>query len=69
LTKGLPVWKAADRMAVLTIEPFDTIYPADADKRLDSRATCRAIEERYRALLGYDRTGADRTPPPLGDLQ
>jgi 1-acyl-sn-glycerol-3-phosphate acyltransferase len=67
LSKGLPVWKAADRMAVLTIEPFDTIYPADSAG--NSRATCRAIEQRYRELLGYDRAAADSQPAPLGDLQ
>ncbi len=70
LTKGLPVWKAADRMAVLTIEPFETIQPVAG--KIDSRAMSRAIEQRYRQLLGYDRAGADgagRAQEPLGDLQ
>jgi 1-acyl-sn-glycerol-3-phosphate acyltransferase len=59
LSKGLPIWKYTDRMAVLTIERIDTIYPAQgpaaghADSRLISKAMCRAIEQRYRDLLGY----------------
>ena len=51
LSKRLPIWKIADRMAVLTIEPIDTIYPADS--RPGSRVMCRAIEQRYRDVLGY----------------
>lgn len=50
LSKGLPIWKISDRMAVLTIEPFDTIQPAAGG---DSRALCRAIEQRYRDMFGY----------------
>ena len=60
LSKGLPIWKAADRMAVLTIEPFDTIDPATCG--LDSRALCRAIEQRYYEVLGYPRA-ASPIPP------
>jgi len=56
LSKGLPIWKIPDHMAVLTIEPFATIDPA-----ADSRAMSRAIEQRYRDLLGY------AAPQPLGD--
>lgn len=51
LSKRLPIWKVADRMAVLTIEPLDTIHPADSE--LPSRAMCQVIEHRYRGLLGY----------------
>lgn len=51
LSKGLPIWKVADHTAVLTIEVIDTISPEA--QGTDSRALCRAIEERYRALLGY----------------
>jgi 1-acyl-sn-glycerol-3-phosphate acyltransferase len=51
LSKRLPIWKIADRMAVLTIEPFDVIYPAQLG--MDSRALCQAIEQRYRDLFGY----------------
>lgn len=29
LSKRLPIWKVCDRMAVLTIEVIETIYPAD----------------------------------------
>ena len=51
LSKRLPIWKVADHMAVLTVEPIATIHPADAG--LGSKALCRAIEQRYRDLLGY----------------
>ena len=51
LSKRLPIWKVADRMAVLTIEPFHVIYPAELGR--DSRAVCRAIEQRYRDMFGY----------------
>jgi 1-acyl-sn-glycerol-3-phosphate acyltransferase len=51
LSKRLPVWKIADHMAVLTVEPVEIIHPAES--ALDSRALCRAIEQRYRELLGY----------------
>jgi 1-acyl-sn-glycerol-3-phosphate acyltransferase len=71
LSKRLPIWKVSDRMAVLTIEPIDTIYPANSG--LGSRAVCRATEERYRDLLGYlapaARAAAASEPQPPGDLQ
>ena len=51
LSKRLPIWKIADHMAVLTVEPFEMIHPADS--ALGSRALCRAIEQRYRDILGY----------------
>ena len=51
LSKGLPIWKVSDRMAVLTVEPFDIVDPAATG--LDSRALCRVIEQRYRELFGY----------------
>ncbi|CAN5901488.1 lysophospholipid acyltransferase family protein [soil metagenome] len=51
LSKGLPIWKHPDRIAMLTIEPFDMIYPADQE--LGSKALCRVIEQRYRELMGY----------------
>jgi 1-acyl-sn-glycerol-3-phosphate acyltransferase len=73
LSKRLPIWKVADRMAVLTIEPFDVIHPADLGT--DSRALCRTIEQRYRDLFGYPAPrvpvpSAVRTsePQPLGDF-
>ncbi|MEO7733007.1 MAG: lysophospholipid acyltransferase family protein [Kofleriaceae bacterium] len=52
LSKGLPIWKVCDHMAVLTVEPFATIDPA-VDPAIDSRAMCRAIEQRYHDVLGY----------------
>ncbi len=52
LSKRLPIWKVADTTAVLTVEPFDMIQPGD------SRETCRAIEQRYRDLLGYPSLAA-----------
>ena len=61
LSKRLPIWKVADKTAVLTIEPFDTIHPAQSG--VASREMCRAIERRYRDLLGYS------APQPLGDVQ
>lgn len=77
LSKRLPIWKVADRMAVLTIESIDTIYPAESE--LGSRAMCRAIEQRYRDLLGYAMPAAQAAaaaasvaasePPSLGDVQ
>jgi 1-acyl-sn-glycerol-3-phosphate acyltransferase len=73
LSKRLPIWKVADRMAVLTIEPVDVIYPADLG--MDSRALCRAIEQRYRDLFGYPAprvrvpsTVPPSEPQPLGDF-
>lgn len=56
LSKGLPIWRVADHMAVLTIEPFATLDPP-----ADSRVMSRAIEQRYRDLLGYS------APQPFGD--
>ena len=68
LSKRLPIWKYSDRRAVLTIEPFATIAPTD--HKLDSRAMCRAVEQRYRDVLGYPGPGeAANQPQPLGDVQ
>ena len=58
LSKRMPMWKYSDRMAVMTIEPFDTIYPADGV--LDSRAWARAIEKRYQELLGYSPSTSEQ---------
>jgi 1-acyl-sn-glycerol-3-phosphate acyltransferase len=71
LSKRLPIWKVADHMAVLTIEPVETIDPADypTDRRRGSRAMCRTIEQRYRDLLGYPASLAVGEPQPLGDVQ
>jgi 1-acyl-sn-glycerol-3-phosphate acyltransferase len=73
LSKRLPIWKVADRMAVLTIEPFDVIDPAELGN--DSRALCRAIEQRYRDMFGYPdpkvrvpSAVATSEPQPLGDF-
>jgi 1-acyl-sn-glycerol-3-phosphate acyltransferase len=72
LSKRLPIWKVADHMAVLTIEPVDVIYPADLGT--DSRALCRTIEQRYRDMFGYPgpevrvpSTVLTSEPQPLGD--
>lgn len=51
LSKGLPIWKVCDKMATLTIEPFDVIAPGQGER--DSRQLCQQIEQRYRAVLGY----------------
>lgn len=68
LSKRLPIWKIADRMAVLTIEPIEMIHPATSE--LGSRAMCRAIEQRYRDLLGYPApAGAASEPQPVGGVQ
>lgn len=68
LSKRLPIWKISDRMAVLTIEPFETLHPSKT--RLSSRALTREIEQRYRKILGYsDPAVAARSPQPLGDVQ
>ena len=65
LSKRLPLWKIADRMAVLTIEPVDMIHPAESD--LDSRAWARTIERRYHELLDYPAPPLDGSaPPPAG---
>jgi 1-acyl-sn-glycerol-3-phosphate acyltransferase len=54
LSKRLPIWKVADHTAVLTIEPIETLAPPRAsDRAHGSREMCRAIEQRYRSLLGY----------------
>jgi 1-acyl-sn-glycerol-3-phosphate acyltransferase len=67
LSKGLPIWKVADRMAVLTIEPIATIDPAASGP--GSKVLCREIERRYRELLGYPvATGAAGAAQPVGDL-
>lgn len=50
LSKGLPIWKVADHIAVLTIEVIEVLPPGAAGA--GSRATCLAIEQRYRELLG-----------------
>ena len=61
LSKRLPIWKIADHTAVLTIEPIATLAPPRAgDREHGSREMCRAIEQRYRELLGY------ATPPGGG---
>ncbi len=49
LTKGLPIWRHPDRMAVLTVEAVETVRPTPGQ---DSRALCRAVEKRYHELLG-----------------
>lgn len=71
LSKRLPIWKIADQMAVLTIEPIDTIYPLDYPHpgRRGSLAMCRTIEQRYRDLLGYPAALAVGEPQPFGDVQ
>jgi 1-acyl-sn-glycerol-3-phosphate acyltransferase len=51
LSKRLPMWKHPDRMAVLSVEPFDVIDPVALG--LDSKALCRAIEQRYRDRMRY----------------
>lgn len=56
LSKGLPIWKVADRMAVLTITPIDQVAPVAPGPA--TRAQCRAIEQRYRELLGYSALSA-----------
>jgi 1-acyl-sn-glycerol-3-phosphate acyltransferase len=71
LSKRLPIWKIADHMAVLTIEPIEMIHPAASD--LGSRAWARTIEERYHELLGYPLPArpapATSEPQPVGDVQ
>lgn len=57
LSKRMPMWKYSDRMAVMTIEPVDMIYPADSG--LDSRAWARTIEQRYKELLGYSASASE----------
>lgn len=61
LSKGLPIWKVSDRMAVLTVEPIDTIDPAASG--LESRTLCRAIEQRYRDILGYPAPAVGASEP------
>lgn len=51
LSKQLPMWKHPDRIAVLTMAPFDMIDPVALG--LDSRTLCRTIEDRYRERMGY----------------
>jgi 1-acyl-sn-glycerol-3-phosphate acyltransferase len=60
LSKGLPIWKVSDRMAVLTIEPIETIHPGD--RGLDSKTLCRAIEQRYHEWLGYSVPAVPAVP-------
>lgn len=73
LSKRLPIWRVADRMAVLTIEPFAVIAPADLGD--DSRALCRAVEQRYHDVFGYPAPMVRVAPPvatseaqPQGDV-
>jgi 1-acyl-sn-glycerol-3-phosphate acyltransferase len=66
LSKRLPIWKIADRMAVLTIEPFDIIHPATSG--LDSRELARAIEQRYHDMLGYPASTATVDEKRLGEM-
>lgn len=61
LSKALPIWKIADRMAVLTIEPIDTIQPTASG--LESRTLCRAIEQRYRDMFGYPAPAVAASEP------
>ena len=73
LSKRLPIWKVADRMAILTIEPIDTVDPVPLGDRSagrpGSRAMCRTIEQRYRDLLGYPAALAVGEPQHFGDVQ
>lgn len=62
LSKRLPIWKIADRMAVLTVEPIEMIHPAESGQT--SRALCRTIEQRYYELLGYSAPAAVASEPP-----
>jgi 1-acyl-sn-glycerol-3-phosphate acyltransferase len=64
LSKRLPIWKVADKTAVLTIEPFATIQPIEG--KLDSRAMCREVEQRYRDVLGYKPAVTSTEPRALG---
>lgn len=57
LSKRMPIWKYSDRMAMMTIEPIDTIYPADSG--VDSRTWARTIEQRYQELLGYSASASE----------
>jgi 1-acyl-sn-glycerol-3-phosphate acyltransferase len=68
LSKRWPIWKVPDHMAVLTMEPFEIIHPTE--QATDSRALCRAIEQRYRHVLGYP-VAADPASESkvLGDVQ
>jgi 1-acyl-sn-glycerol-3-phosphate acyltransferase len=64
LSRRLPIWKVADKMAVLTIEPVAMIHPADEE--LGSKALASAVEQRYRDLLGYPAPAVASDPRPLG---
>jgi 1-acyl-sn-glycerol-3-phosphate acyltransferase len=66
LSKRLPIWKVADRMAVLTIEPIETIQPAGHE--LGSRALCQAIEQRYRDELGYPAPAEVASEPQSSEV-
>jgi 1-acyl-sn-glycerol-3-phosphate acyltransferase len=61
LSKRLPIWKHPDKTAVLTIEPFAELRPAQSG--VTSREMCHAIEQRYRDVLGYS------APLPLEGVQ
>ncbi len=60
LSKQMPMWKYADRMAVLTMEPFDVVDAVASG--LDSKALCRTIEQRYRARICYPTEENAREP-------
>jgi len=60
LSKGLPMWDHADRIAVLRFEPFDIVEPATLG--LDSKALCRMIEARYRERMRYPAEESNREP-------
>lgn len=62
LSKRRPIWKIADTTALLTVEAVDTIYPAESKQ--NSRALCRAIEQRYYELLGYPVPASVASEPP-----
>jgi 1-acyl-sn-glycerol-3-phosphate acyltransferase len=49
LSKALPIWRHPDRMAILTVEPVETIEP---DDNRNSKTLCRDVERRYHELLG-----------------
>jgi 1-acyl-sn-glycerol-3-phosphate acyltransferase len=62
LSKGLPFWRIADHMAVLTVEPIATLAPGARGAATKTR--CREIEQRYREVLGYS------APAPVsGEVQ
>ncbi len=65
LSKGLPMHKVSDKMAVLTIDPVDIVEPGARD----SRALAREIEQRYQAMLGYSGAAVVAGDPhPVGGV-